>query len=617
MTTETDLGRPGPNILVMIRSYWRLIAFLGVGLALIGFLYGSSRPSEYRSSASVVVDDPRSSTLFGSENSSRPERYVETQIGIISSPSVAEKASELLAAEDPPVELTPADILAGQTVSSQVDSDLIAVSFVSKTPEIAEAAANAIVTSYLEVRRSEAVAGFATALNQLDESIAQSQSDLKAVSEEIQTLQESRPFLTELQQQYEQILERLVALPPPGTTGADGTNPDALAAIAEEVAVIENELNAIEAVSRIESQSPELAALLEEQNLALSRLSTLIERRNQVAVDAELAGGGFVFQSEANAATRVNPSATVFGLVAGVLGGLIGVAVAYTMSMSRRRVEAAEEPEWVLRSPLLGAIPEFTGEIDTWIPVENAVHSKPAEAFRFVMAAIESQLTRPDLPSHRFSDYGDRMVFVTAASPGDGTTTVVANIAVAGARSGRRVLLVDADFASQRLSELLLPDEAEGPGLADVVLGTRQIEDALKPVPVSAGGELHLLSRGSDVLGSLDVFGSSETLEVFSRVREEYDLILIDAPPIQQVGYATTLARLADRVLLVVRHRALITSLEDLRRRLSLIRARDLGYVYNRIPSAGETRRSSRSVTDRASTSDPDIETLESIGADT
>ena len=497
-----------------------------------------------------------------------------------------------------------------------VISDLITVRLLSAHPEVAEAAANAVVTAYLEVRRSEAVAGFAAALNQLDESIAQSQTDLKVVSDEIQTLQESRPFLAELQDQYEEILARLVALPPPGTAGDGSTDPDDLATIAEEVAVIENELNAIEAISRIEAQSPELAALLEEQSLAISRLSSLIERRNQVAVDAELAGGGFVFQSEANAASRVNPSAAVFALVAGLLGGMIAVAVAYTLSVSRRRVASPEEPEWVLRSPLLGAIPEFSGEIDTWLPVENAVHSRPAEAFRFVMAAIEAQLSRPDLPTHRTSDRGDRMVFVTSASSGDGASTVVANIAIAGARSGRRVLLIDGDFSSQRLAELLLPDREEHSGMADIVVGTCTLDEALEEVPMSSGGELYLLSRGSDVLGGQDLFGSNEIIEMFSKLRADFDLILIDSPPIHQVGYATTLARLADRVLLVVRHRASITSLEDLRRRLALIRARDLGYVYNRIPSAGETRRVARTAQERLSATELEADALESMTVD-
>lgn len=615
MAAEADLGGLEPDILGVVRSHWRLIGLLAVTFALFGFLYGSSRPSEYRSTAELVVDDPQSATLFGVDNSTRPERYLETQIGIITSPSVAEAASQALAAQSPPVDLSAGDILSGSTVASPADSDLITVSFVSESPETAAIAADAIVTAYLEVRRSEAIAGFAAALNQLDESIAQANISLADVSEEIDALQESNPLLGDLQARYEDVLSRLVSLQDPSTTEDGTSDPDELLALASEVAVIEDQLNAIEAVSRIESQSPELAALLEEQSLAIGRLSSLIARRNEVAVDAELAGGGFVFQSGATAAQRVDPGARVFGLAAGIVGAMIGVAVAYALAIWRRRIDSVGEPETILRSPLLGAIPEFDGEIDTWLPVENAVHSRPAEAFRFVVAAVESQLSRSDLVSSRITDSGDRMVFVTAGSNEDGTTTTVANIAIAAARPGRRVLLVDGDFTTQRLSELLLPEQMGAPGLGEVVVGTASLSDVVRPVPMGSGGDLFLLSRGSDVLGAQDLFASRESSEVFSRLRETYDLILVDAPPLHHVGYATTLARLADRVLVVVRHRSLFSSLEDLRRRLLLINARDMGYVYNRIPLAGESRRTPRSERVAPPPAD-DLEVADTVGAD-
>ena len=82
------------DILGVVRSQWRLIGLLALTFALLGFLYGSSRPQEYQSTASVVVDDPQGSTLFGVDNSTRPERYLETHAEVEFSHGVCDRCLE-------------------------------------------------------------------------------------------------------------------------------------------------------------------------------------------------------------------------------------------------------------------------------------------------------------------------------------------------------------------------------------------------------------------------------------------------------------------------------------------------------------------------------------------
>jgi Mrp family chromosome partitioning ATPase len=247
----------------------------------------------------------------------------------------------------------------------------------------------------------------------------------------------------------------------------------------------------------------------------------------------------------------------------------------------------------------LGVVPVFDTGLESQLPVLNTPQSEAAEAFRFVMAAVESQLARPDRMPRATVDhsYGDRVILVTSAATDDGRTTVVANAALAAATSGKRVLVLDADFAELGLTELLLPDyrsEDELVGITEVVVGTRTLGTAIRRVPLDRGTDLHILSRGSDMLSAQDVFGSSEAANLISLARDEYDLVLIDSPPLHEVGYATTLASLADRVIPVVRHRSLVSSLDELRRRLSLVHSRSLGYVYTQAPVSGELRRVGR-----------------------
>lgn len=597
MTSESDFYGLEPDLFGVIRDRWLLIVGLAVVFGIVGLLVGSTRPDEYSSVASVVVEDPQTSAIFESASSSKPERYLETQIGIIRSPAVAERASELLAEGSPPIELDPEDILVGSSVSSQEASDLISVAFTAGEPETAEKTADAIITAYLELRTSEAIAGFTSALDQLDQSIVQAQTDLEDLKGGIEDVRGID--VLGLQSQAEAALSRLVEL-----QESDEVDLDAIAAITEQ-------LRGFETIYRLESLRPELTALLEEQRLAQSRLSNLLTRRNEVAVDAELAGGGFVFKTQATPGERSNANARAFAAIAAAIGLMIGMALAYSLASWRRRISSPSQPESILQAPALGSIPDFDVILASPLPVANAPRTRAAEAFRFVMAAVESQL---------FGSGGatrgarQRMVLVTSAGSQDGRSTLVANVAVASARSGRRVLVIDADFETQELSRILMPEVDRSRGITEIVIGAMTSEAAIKAVPIIPGIELHLLSQGSDLMGAQDIFGSHEAAELFDSLRDQYDLILVDSPPLPTVGYATTLARLADRVLIVVRHRTQVARLEELRQRLTLIQSRKVGFVYNRAPSGGEVRRPIRATTqpEETTSSEPESEVASS-----
>jgi Mrp family chromosome partitioning ATPase/uncharacterized protein involved in exopolysaccharide biosynthesis len=583
MTTESDFQSLEPDLFTVIRDRWVLIVGLAAIFGLVGLLVGGTRQAKYSSTASVVVEDPQTSSIFESSSGSKPERYLETQIGIIGSPAVAERASELLAEGSPEIDVAPEVIVEELTVISREASDLVSVTFSATEPEVAERTADAIVTAYLELRQSEAVAGFTSALEQLDRSIAEAERNLEELGARIEGIR--GVDVSEIETEAEQALARLLEL-----QQADQIDADAIAAVTEQ-------LRAFETLYNLESLRPELTALLEEQRLAQSRLSDLLARRNAVSVDAELAGGEFIFVTAATPAERSSGGARVFTAVGVMIGLMVGMALAYSLANWRRRVSSPLQLEAILQTPALGTIPDFDVIAATPLPVANAPRSRAAEAYRFVMAAVESQLFGSAGSS---SGVRQRMVLVTSAAAHDGRSTFVANVAIAAARSGRKVLVVDADFETQDVSRILMSGSEPTVGITEIVIGALASESAIKPTPIIPGITLHLLSQGSDLMGAQDIFGSSEAADLFDSLREEYDLILVDSPPLPTVGYATTLARLADRVLIVVRHRTMVAQLEELRQRLTLLQSRKIGYVYNRAPSGSDIRRPVRSTTTQA-----------------
>lgn len=581
MTSHYESVSLEPDLFGALRARLLYIVVFGLVFAVLGMSVGYWQQTSWSATASLVVEDPRLSTVFEADAAQQTERYVQTQVGVLQSAAVATRASELLASGIPKFDTSAHKILLDTAVSSEDFSDLISVTNSASSPEEAEATANILIEAYLELRQSQALSAFSEALDELDSSIQKSETALSSLDAEIQSVLGTIPLRQGLDDQYREALTRLITL-----TEEEAIDPSILSAIS-------TQLEAMQTILEIESQNPELTALLEEQRLAIGRLSELTSRRNQLAVDAELSGGGVVFQSIAQPAVQTSPGLTLVALLGLAAGLLVGAALAYGLEVRRGRFNHAFEPELVLRTPLLGDIPVFSTKVESQLPVLNAPQSQSAEAFRFVMAAIESQLSRLDRIPHRATNpnVGDRVILVTSAAPGDGRTAIVANMALAAAQLGKKVLVLDADFAELELTELLVPDAEDLLGITEIVVGTRSLASTVRLAQMGPSMDLSVLSRGSDLLSAQDVFASDEVAQLLEDVRKEYDLILIDSPPLHEVGYATTLARLADRVLTVVRHRSLVSNVEALRRRLTLAKSRDLGYVYTNAPMSGELRR--------------------------
>ncbi|NNL48815.1 MAG: CpsD/CapB family tyrosine-protein kinase, partial [Acidimicrobiia bacterium] len=176
------------------------------------------------------------------------------------------------------------------------------------------------------------------------------------------------------------------------------------------------------------------------------------------------------------------------------------------------------------------------------------------------------------------------MIVVVSAALNDGKSTVVANTAMAAAREGNRVLVVDADFGNQSLTRALVGDIPPPAGLTEAVDSGLPLRQAVTSVPVADGTTLGLLSRGQRPVVAANFFRSAATRVFFESIRDEYDVILIDTPPLLHVAYASSIARFADAAMLVVSHNGSVSDLEEMVDRLNFIGTGSVGYVYNRSP---------------------------------
>jgi capsular exopolysaccharide synthesis family protein len=261
------------------------------------------------------------------------------------------------------------------------------------------------------------------------------------------------------------------------------------------------------------------------------------------------------------------------GLVLAILGGLAaGLGIVFLIAIRDDRFTSVTEVTSTLSDPVVGMLPEVGQNEQSVIPLLklNDPRHVYAESYRSLRSALLFQSTAG----------GERpkLLLITSSMPGEGKSTVAANLAHTLALSGSRVLLVDADLRRGHLHRLLGLQRA--PGLAELLNQTCQPEQVMQKDP-----QLPLTFIGSGEINSGnpgDLFLISGLDQVLARWRQEFDYVLIDSSPLFAADDASCLAPKVDGTLFVVRNqrsgaRAAREALDLLAQR----QARVLGVVFN------------------------------------
>ena len=315
-------------------------------------------------------------------------------------------------------------------------------------------------------------------------------------------------------------------------------------------------------------QSPaDTAALVSRLKAERARIVT------NAAVAADDAVAAFY---PADPGRRQGPSPLSILALSVVLGALIGCGVAYWRGARRRQFFDKFEPGAVLAAPLLAVIPNFIREsAGSPLPVLTSRDTKAAREFRFLSSGVAAAGPRADV-----GDRASPLVGFVAASRGDGTTTIVANTALAAAQEGYAVLALDADADTRALTQRLLSETGtptSGNGRTIGQPGNTALQESAimrSAIATDGGGAVSLLEWGPA--------GSASQLD---GVRRRFDLLVADLPPMLDGARAHALVSVVDRVFVVVPHRGTHLDLKELLDRLDLLGVRPAGYVYNMRPS--------------------------------
>jgi len=245
------------------------------------------------------------------------------------------------------------------------------------------------------------------------------------------------------------------------------------------------------------------------------------------------------------------------------IGG--GIAAAFLRDYLDNSVAKPSDVR-VLGLPLLGVVPEAKIRRKTLLPAkgQETFH----EGYRVVRTAL------PPLEGGH-----GQVLLVTSTLPGEGKTLTSANLALALASAGERVLLVDADLQRPTLSMLFRT--TPGRGLCEVLSGSIRPQQAIFRVP---GKNFSLLAAGTSRRSNpSDLLATGALRELLASLRGSYDRIVVDTPPAGALATALVLSPLADGVVVVARCGKVTSGdLLQVLQRLSQARAHLLGVVLNR-----------------------------------
>ncbi|MFC1895936.1 GumC family protein [Thermodesulfobacteriota bacterium] len=226
-------------------------------------------------------------------------------------------------------------------------------------------------------------------------------------------------------------------------------------------------------------------------------------------------------------------------LLACIVGLMLGIGSAFFVEYLDNTIKTPEEVEKYVRVPLLGVLGGFPqparGTRQKELVVLDDPKSNIAEAFRTIRTNL--LFAAPDVEK--------KTLLITSTFPLEGKTTVASNLAVSFVQMGKKVLLVDADLRKPRIHQVF--DLERTAGLSDLLIGN---ESSFKDPEIEG---LTVLTCGTIPPNPAEVLGSNSMRDFLDRVKQDFDLVLLDSPPLLSVTDASELAALSDGVVLVIK----------------------------------------------------------------
>ncbi|MFC5338952.1 polysaccharide biosynthesis tyrosine autokinase [Leucobacter denitrificans] len=259
-----------------------------------------------------------------------------------------------------------------------------------------------------------------------------------------------------------------------------------------------------------------------------------------------------------------------------LLGLALGVGQAVLRSTLDTRIHSSHDIEQITEAPMLGGITYDPEAKSRPLVVHADPRSSRAESFRTLRTNLQF------LAVHEENEKA-RSFVVTSAGASEGKSTTTANLAIALSETGARVLLIDGDLRKPKVAEYMGIEG--GAGLTNVLINQAELVDVMQRW---GRGQLYLLPAGKVPPNPSELLGSKSMDELLNSVKEHFDFILIDAPPLLLVTDAAVVSKFTNGALLVAASgQTRKQELHGAVRSLGAAGAKLLGVIVTMLPTKG------------------------------
>lgn len=480
---------------VLRRQTW-LIAATVVVVVVTAMIVTMLQTPLYQSTVELVVEPfDRASDQSALEQALLGNTELQTQRKLVASIPVAERVIEDLG-----LDRTPQALLDSVDVDVVTDTQVLEITATDEDPELAAALAGSVAESYLADRRDEALERVLSATRSLEERAQTIRSRIDELADQIEARQAEEAPVD-------------AASPAAGETEA----------------------------SDLDALREERDSLLTQLGQVTAQLSTFESR------DALVRGGGEVIRPADVPDSPASPKPLRTGILALVLGLMLGVGLAFLRDFLDDAIRSDDDAVRAARAPVLAHIP-YRAESDQDKRLATLVDefSPKAEAFRTLRSNVRFVLYG-GAPQARGESAVGRSLTVTSAVATEGKTTTAANLAVAAARAGTKVLLVDADLRRPGIAKAFGIENA--PGLSELLVGEVSLRDVVSDVGVA---NLRILTSGAIPPNPAELLAGSAMRALHLRLEQIAELIVYDTAPVLAVADTLEVAPISTQTMIVV-----------------------------------------------------------------
>jgi Mrp family chromosome partitioning ATPase len=550
-----------------LRANLGLIILNVLIFAALGWLIGLIRSGTSVAEATILLQDPFSVEVFAplrADAGGDPELFVNDQIAYLESTDFALQVATALGMPATPESAN--EILDNLSVSPVEASHLVELEYSANSPEAAAAGATTVVDTYTELVVASVNQPYEIALSALNEAITESDENVDAMQAELASLRDDQTVAAEAE--FQALLDQIQAL----QVTLASAPVDQIPALTAQINALATEANLLQSQISGAAADPALTALAGRLNDALTRQTTLTNRRSELRVQLNSAPSP-VAATSLPTETAIAPPSIPTSVIAGALVGLfVGLAWAYWLSDERRRrFVQNDEPRYVLGSQMLGDV-----LLDEKEPLLATLHPRSPEK------AVFSRMYQ-ELATEVVGTEGSSVLAVASNGTDPTKSQVAINLALAAADANVKTLLIDADLAQPETSQTLsqYSGRPRQIGMAEILEGHRDVTPTIQVI--DAGGRpLHFISSGKYNITNLNGDGTVSKLLV--ALREHYQLVVVDLPQNLDSPFVNQLNSTNFDVVVSVRHLSPLNNAFGVRQKLDSLGLGQLGYVYTYRP---------------------------------